>query len=115
MGIFLTCPKQPQRSMTYIEEKYPPEKLEAIAIESWIMLWKEEKDISKPEIMAECLSRHFGEQDVKAILQASNSPEYKNKLVANTDYILSHGAYGCPWFMVTNDKGVTEPFFGSDR
>jgi hypothetical protein len=25
------------------------------------------------------------------------------------------GAFGCPWFWVTNSEGKSEPFFGSDR
>jgi len=25
------------------------------------------------------------------------------------------GAFGCPWFWVTNLEGKSEPFFGSDR
>lgn len=25
------------------------------------------------------------------------------------------GAFGCPWFWVTNREGKGEPFFGSDR
>ncbi|KAF2666001.1 putative thioredoxin [Microthyrium microscopicum] len=105
----------PQRSLTYIKDKYPPAKLEEASVECWKMMWMENKDITKPELMIECLARHFDEADIRAIMQAANSPEYKSKLLASTDRALETGAYGCPWFEVTNHKGVKEPFFGSDR
>jgi glutathione S-transferase kappa 1 len=89
--------------------------LEAASLECWKMMWQEAKDISKPDIMQDCLARNFPSAEVAEIMQASTTPEVKNKLLASTDEVLEMGAYGSPWFMVTSPKGVREPFFGSDR
>jgi glutathione S-transferase kappa 1 len=101
--------------LTYIKDKFSDEMLETASVECWKMLWQEERDISKPEIMQECLSRNFSPVEVGKIMQAANSPDVKSKLLATTDAALEMGAYGSPWFMVTNAHGEKEPFFGSDR
>jgi glutathione S-transferase kappa 1 len=78
-------------------------------------MWKRHSDLSKPGEMKNCLSLHFDSQEVDQIMQAANSAPVKEKLLASTDRALAVGAYGCPWFEVTNQEGVKEPFFGSDR
>ncbi|KAF1814994.1 thioredoxin-like protein [Eremomyces bilateralis CBS 781.70] len=105
----------PQRCMVYVKDKYSQDKFEDAFNELWVSMWQQSKDLSKPDVMAESLSRHFSEEDVRKIMAAANTPEYKQKLNDNTKEALDCGAFGCPWSMVTNDKGVTEPFFGSDR
>jgi len=57
----------------------------------------------------------FTEQEVKEIMQAAGSEEYKNILKKTTQEALEKGAFGNPWLWVTNEKGESEPFFGSDR
>ncbi|KAI5460949.1 DSBA-like thioredoxin domain-containing protein [Mariannaea sp. PMI_226] len=41
--------------------------------------------------------------------------EMKKTLAENTGKAVESGAFGCPWFLVTNSKGETQPVFGSDR
>jgi glutathione S-transferase kappa 1 len=102
--------------MTFIKEKYSRDKFEDSFKELWNAMWgPEQLDLSKPDLMAQVLSRHFPEDDVRKILQAANSKEYKQKLQEVTQQVVESGAFGCPWFQVTNAKGVQEPFFGSDR
>lgn len=49
-------------------------------------------------------------------MQAANSKEYKDMLTAQTKMVVEkYGAFGCPWMVVTNEKGKKECFFGSDR
>lgn len=105
----------PQRCMAYVEYAFPQEKYEASFRELFVAMWEQGKDLSKPELMAETLSRHFSSEEVKQIMEAANSAEYKKKLSDNTQKALDLGAFGCPWFWVKNDKGEEEPFFGSDR
>ena len=83
----------------------------------WATMWrgKEGWDLSKPEMLAKCLSSHFGAEEVKTILEKGSSPEYKKKLSDNTQRALDSGAFGAPWFIVENAQGAKEPFFGSDR
>lgn len=101
--------------MTYIKDNYAQDKYETAFEQLWVRLWKQHQDISKPEKMAELLAPIFQEQDVRKILEAANTPEVKGKLNAVTKYALDSGAFGCPWFLVTNGDGQKEPFFGSDR
>lgn len=82
---------------------------------NWKILWQDGIDISKPENMLQCLERTFTPDEAAEIMQASSTPEVKSKLLATTDEVLANGAFGSPWFMVTNSKGIREPFFGSDR
>lgn len=101
--------------MTYVKDAYPREKFETSFAELWRTMWQEGLDISKPDLMAQALSRHFSPDEVKRILEQANTPTYKQKLLDNTQIALDHGAFGAPWFWVENSKGNTEPFFGSDR
>lgn len=101
--------------MCYIKDNWPQDKFEAAFAELWIAMWKEQMNLEKPEIMKKALLRHFSSKQVKEIMEGANSAKYKQKLLDNTKVALEAGAFGCPWFVVTNSKGVTEPFFGSDR
>ncbi|KAL9074537.1 MAG: hypothetical protein Q9157_004352 [Trypethelium eluteriae] len=105
----------PQRCMTYIKEHYPSDKFEIGFVELWICLWKQHMDISQPSQLSQALARHFSPQEVETILAAGNSPEYKQKLKDNTNFLVERGAFGAPWYFVRNSQGTTEPFFGSDR
>jgi glutathione S-transferase kappa 1 len=79
-------------------------------------MWQLEEDLSKPDIMRQCLARAFeSASDVDKIMDAAATKEVKDKLLAVTDDALASGAYGCPWFVVENAEGKKEPFFGSDR
>lgn len=44
-----------------------------------------------------------------------SDPEVKNRLKDLTSEALNDGAFGAPWWKITNSKGETEVFFGSDR
>jgi 2-hydroxychromene-2-carboxylate isomerase len=55
----------------------------------------------------------FTEEEVEKIMQGRS--EMKNVLLATTKRAVDNGAFGAPWIIVTNAKGVQEPFFGSDR
>lgn len=103
------------RCMLYAKEHYPYQQYEDAFGELWLFLWKEHKDVSKPEVLAECLSRHFPKGDVEKIVQAGADPKYKKLLTDQTAMLVEKGAFGAPWFLVTNREGVEEPFFGSDR
>jgi len=105
----------PQRCMTLIKEQYPSDKYEAVFGDLWDRMWGQHWDLSKPDKMAECLARHFNPEEVKKIMGGANGPAIKQKLLDTTQKALDSGAFGCPWFEVTNKEGVKEPFFGSDR
>jgi glutathione S-transferase kappa 1 len=97
-----------------VKDNYPSSMLEAAAQECSKALYNSNSDISKPDEMRACLSRCDG-LDVEKTMEAAGSPPVKAKLLDTTEKALVSGAYGCPWFEVTNGQGVKEPFFGSDR
>ncbi|KAJ5923976.1 HCCA isomerase/glutathione S-transferase kappa [Penicillium verhagenii] len=106
----------PQRCLIYIKNNYSREQFEKtfLSLSEW--MYHKNIDVSKPEKLAELLRSHgFLDEDIKKILAAAASPEYKEALTANTQKALDLGAYGAPWFWVRNSKGKEEPFFGSDR
>lgn len=98
-----------------MKDNYPAEKYETVFGELWKAMWEEHWDLSQPDKMAACLARHLSNTDVKKIMEGANTPESKKKLNDTTKKALDTGAFGCPWFHVTNKDGVAEPFFGSDR
>ena len=57
----------------------------------------------------------FSPEEVKAILEGAQSAECKGMLKRTTTEALERGAFGAPYFWVTNAEGKAEPFFGNDR
>jgi 2-hydroxychromene-2-carboxylate isomerase len=104
----------PQRALIVIKAKHPQQFVQTF-LDIFAEMWRKGKDVSKPDILAQVLSRHYTEAQVREILEQANSAEYKQALNDNTKEALERGAFGCPWFWVKNSKGDEEPFFGSDR
>ena len=105
----------PLRCMLYIKDHFDTERYELQFVELWQCYWRDHMDISKPDLMRECLNRHFNEDEVRAILEGGTTPKYKKMLTDQTAMIVAKGAFGAPWYFVTNKEGQEEPFFGSDR
>lgn len=102
--------------MIYIKRTFSRERFETtfISLSEW--MYHKNIDVSKPEHLTELLKSHkYSDQEIKEILEAAKTPEYKEALTANTQKALDQGAYGAPWFCVRNKDGKEEPFFGSDR
>lgn len=55
----------------------------------------------------------FTGEDVKRIMAGREGK--KEKVKEMTGEAVERGAFGAPWLWVTNGKGQTEAFFGSDR
>lgn len=104
----------PQRALCFIKEKHPQSFISTF-LDIFEAMWKNGKDVSVPETLAETLQLRFSPEDVKSILSSANSAPFKQRLNDNTKEALDRGAFGCPWFWVRNAKGAEEPFFGSDR
>lgn len=101
--------------MLYIKEHFPTDRYETQFVELWQAYWRDQMDISKPDLMKECLSRHFNEDEINSIMEGGTSPKYKKMLTDQTAMVVAKGAFGAPWYFVTNKEGKEEPFFGSDR
>ncbi|KAM0334311.1 hypothetical protein ACHAQA_001334 [Verticillium albo-atrum] len=81
------------------------------------------KNVSQEGILAEELAevpapgggKLFSAEDVKRILEGAKQKDAKDAVKGQTQKALELGAYGAPWFWVTDASGKGEPFFGSDR
>lgn len=58
-------------------------------------------------------ARLFDDAEVARIMDGREG--MRDALTRETRAALDQGAFGAPWFWVTNSEGVAEPFFGSDR
>lgn len=104
----------PQRALGVIKAQHPSLFIPAF-LSLFTEMWERGIDVSKPELLANVLSKRFSESQVREIVDLANSPEYKQLLNDKTKEALDRGAFGCPWYWVKNSKGEEEPFFGSDR
>ncbi|KAI5365472.1 Putative DSBA-like thioredoxin domain, Thioredoxin-like superfamily [Septoria linicola] len=105
----------PMRAMLYAKDHFPYEQYENAFGELWVFLWREHRDVSKSEVLKECLCEHFAEGECDAILKGATEGKYKKMLVDETAMLVEKGAFGAPWFVVRNGEGKEENFFGSDR
>ncbi len=71
-------------------------------------MWEEGLKMDDPEVIAPFLSANGF--DGPALLERTQEPEIKAKLVANTEAAVARGVFGIPTFFVGD-----EMFFGKDR
>lgn len=71
-------------------------------------MWEDGQKMDDPEVVAAVLTASG--LDARAILEATQDPEVKAELVANTEAAAARGAFGIPTFYVGD-----EMFFGKDR
>ncbi|TKA67335.1 hypothetical protein B0A55_08860 [Friedmanniomyces simplex] len=109
---------RPQRCLIYTQSHYPRSTYESLWLNCFRAMWNDHLDLSISANMLTAVQRTFPDnaQDISAIMSSSDDPEIKGKLTANTEHAFKDlGAFGCPWFWVTDGEGKGEPFFGSDR
>jgi len=107
----------PQRALCFIKANFPNSIYERAFSRLMNAMWIDHINITLPAELASVLksTRMFKEEQVEAIIKATQEKEWKDKLLANTQKVLDQGAFGAPWFWVQNAEGKEEPFFGSDR
>ena len=71
-------------------------------------MWEDGQKMDDPEVAAAVLTA--AGLDAKAILEATQDPEVKAELLANTDAAAARGTFGIPTFFVGD-----EIFFGKER
>ena len=71
-------------------------------------MWESEKKMDDPEIFIEAMSASG--LDGGGLLEATQQPDIKTKLIANTDKAVERGVFGVPTFFVGD-----EMYFGKDR
>lgn len=71
-------------------------------------MWEDGQKMDDPAVVAQVLTQ--AGLDAKAILEATQDPEVKAELMANTEAAAERGAFGIPSFFVGD-----EMFFGKER
>ena len=71
-------------------------------------MWEQGLKMDDPDVVAEALTK--AGLDARAILEATQDPDVKAELVANTEAAVERGVFGIPTFFVGD-----EMFFGKDR
>ena len=84
-------------------------KLPAYARACFEAYWRDDKDISKPELLAP-LAVAAG-MDETAFLAGINDDAIKQRLFAGTDEAIARGVFGSPTFFLNDD----DMYFGNDR
>lgn len=101
--------------MTYIKSAHPT-KFEAAYAALFDALWQESINLAEPDLLLPVLQRVFTKAEAEEILAATKKDEVKAELLRNTEHAWKDlGAYGAPWFWVSDGEGKEEAFFGSDR
>ncbi|KAL7950428.1 thioredoxin-like protein [Trichoderma barbatum] len=116
----------PLRALHYIKANYPQATFLAAFESCFMAFWTPPNVDLKPEENLRAVlqgatekpgkkdsKKLFTEDEVEKILKARGG--MKDVLMATTQRAVDQGAFGAPWFWVTNAKGEQEPFFGSDR
>lgn len=81
--------------------------------------WTELKDISEDDVLKEIASKTGLDSD--NFFQKISRQEYKDKLRANTEELITRGGFGSPTFFISNTsvagQSADEPdmYFGNDR
>ena len=70
--------------------------------------WGHDEDISQPDVIAAHLTATG--LDAAALLQGTQDPAVKKRLIDNTEEAVARGVFGAPSFFVGDDL-----FFGQDR
>jgi 2-hydroxychromene-2-carboxylate isomerase len=73
-----------------------------------VAMWEEALDVADPAVVKEVLGR--AGLDAAALIEATDDPEVKAKLVSNTEVAVARGAFGIPTFFVGE-----EMFWGKER
>jgi 2-hydroxychromene-2-carboxylate isomerase len=71
-------------------------------------MWEDGEKMDDPEVVARVLTA--AGLDAQALLTATQDPEVKGRLIANTEAAVARGVFGIPTFFVGD-----EMFFGKDR
>jgi len=123
----------PQRALHYIKRHYPTETyVTALHYLLDSFFTPPHPNVSKADelatVLAECPRgfagsgrdysrepRLFSAEDVRKIMEGTETEEIKDALKKTTEVALEKRAFGAPWLVVRNGDGVEEVFFGSDR
>ena len=103
-----------QRALTYIAQ-HNPDRLVACALALWRALFIDHKRIGDGKVALEAIAGVVGADAMPDIVAGSQKSEVKEQLTKMTGRAFEEGAFGVPWFVVTNARGESEGFWGVDH
>jgi glutathione S-transferase kappa 1 len=104
-----------QRVLTQVEEHHP-DLLEQTSRVFWRALWSgEEVRMQEPEgIEPLLLEAGFGTTEAETLIEGTQHPDVKARLLATSNEAVSRGAFGAPTIFAS-EGGETKMYFGQDR
>mmetsp|Transcript_19680 Transcript_19680/g.27141 ORF Transcript_19680/g.27141 Transcript_19680/m.27141 type:complete len:221 (+) Transcript_19680:69-731(+) len=82
----------------------------------WRELYERDADMTSPEVfMKVCNEAGISTEDAKKLIEATKTPEVKNKLTERTKEAVERGAFGAPTIFASTPSSEPQMFFGSDR
>ena len=84
-------------------------KLEPFAFAAFDALWKHERDLADPAVLAPLIAARG--EDPEAVFAEAKSNGIKAQLRTNTDELIARGGFGSPTMFVNGD----DMYFGNDR
>ncbi|KAK3197183.1 hypothetical protein GRF29_1536g926088 [Pseudopithomyces chartarum] len=102
------------RILTAISVSHPQSLPAALAL-FWQNYWVAGIDPTTPDAALAIVTAVLGKEEALKIMEASKSGEIKGKLMKTTEWAINEGAFGVPWFIVTNAEGKTEKYWGIDH
>ncbi|KAK0626130.1 thioredoxin-like protein [Immersiella caudata] len=76
--------------------------------------WVRGEAVHQAEVLRGVLEGVFGREETERVLAEAKTVG-KTRLTENTERAFKEGAFGLPWMVCTNGKGVTEGFWGVDH
>ncbi|MCS6997372.1 MAG: 2-hydroxychromene-2-carboxylate isomerase [Casimicrobiaceae bacterium] len=89
--------------------EHAPERYKALALAFFRAYFREDRDLSQAEVVAEVLGREGF--DAQAVLAACGEEAVKAALRTEVDAAIARGVFGSPFFIAEDG----EPFWGADR
>ncbi|MEK8052325.1 2-hydroxychromene-2-carboxylate isomerase [Ideonella sp. DXS22W] len=97
------------RGCLWAEAQHGPAALVALATAYFEAYWRDDRDLSKDAVLADCA--RAARLDADALAAGIATPAIKAQLKANTDEAIARGAFGSPTIFVGGD----DMYFGNDR
>lgn len=104
-----------QRALCFVQKEMSEKDLIKAFEALYYAFWVENKTIGKVEVIEKALGTVFEKDKVAKILEGMKGDGAKKALRENGEAAFRDGAFGLPWFVATNDKGVKEGFWGVDH
>ena len=100
-----------QRLLTLLHDSLPPTQYEACIEALWTAYFVNNINLGQEEALLACVMPFTN----NANPMNKMDEKIKEQLKRTTEMVTEAGAFGAPFFLVRNERGEEDMFFGSDR